>query len=601
MSGTKKKKMFLTASSAKAVLVMAAAGLLASGAPVTSNAGEDRIVFEASYQDIASLPSLLLNVSMNSAITGDGAAAGGVPNGLVDAPGMKAFYEERGFKQFWTAGDESLQRAHRVLDVLENSWQHGLNPGNYHIRPIARLLRQGRSGAHDIELELYISDAVIRYGQDLTGMRVDPDNIRQKAKYWRQPLRGYEILEKTALSDDPAYEMEALAPQSLLYGRLRDELVRISAEAAQNQGQDTTPVSFNGRLLKPGDIDRNVPALRARIGLVHDPVHGPETKYDDPLASAVMSFQKHHGLEPDAVIGSKTLSVLNRTTEDRIRQIVANLERLRWLEQERPEKYIIVNIPSATLWAVKNDKVKIEMPVVVGMSYRPTKSFKTEITGIRLNPTWTVPQRLKWEDILPKVREDLSYLDDKNIELYNGFGPNARTIDPHSVDWHNISWGELGRIRMVQAPGDHNALGRYRVLMDNPYDIFMHDTNHKELFDRTERLNSSGCIRLERPQEIAHFIMEGSGNWSDEKMRNVLETVKMTDIRTDKSFPVYILYQTIWLDQNGTLVYGRDVYKQDEKLIRTLADKGEYSLASITDRNEGHSKNHDGSPLAFSR
>lgn len=458
-------------------------------------------------------------------------------------------------------------------------------------------MRQGRQSAHDIQLEVYISDAIIRYGRDLTGMRVDPDDIKQKAKYWRQPMRGFDILEKIVLSEQPEEDMKMLAPQSILYQALRDELVRISAEVKQGQAKDTIELSFGGRLLNPGDFHASVPLLRARMGLVHDPVHGPKNKYDDPLASAVMSFQKHHGLEPDAIIGSKTLSILNRTSEDRIHQIVANLERLRWLEQERPEKYIIVNIPSAMLWAVENDRVVLEMPVVVGMSYRPTKSFKTEISGVRFNPTWTVPQSLKWEDILPKVQKDISYLDDKNIELYEGYGRNARTLDPHAIDWKNISWGELGRIRMVQTPGDHNALGRYRVLMDNPYDIFMHDTNHKEYFDRTERLNSSGCIRLERPEEIARFILEGTSNWNDRKMRNVLQSVKKTDIKADKSFPAYILYQTMWLDQNGELIYGRDVYHQDKKLIRTLSEKGAYSMAAI----KGHKKNHAASPLAFSQ
>lgn len=595
MSGTKKKKLMIATASAKTLLVLAAAGLLSSGAPVSSMA-QHKAIKTVYYQDMTSLPALLLNVSMSSALIDNYASREHTP-GLIDAPGMKAFYEKHAFRQFWTEDEAALKKAQDVAGILEASWQHGLNPENYHVSAIKKLLRQGRQSAHDIQLEVYISDAVIRYGRDLTGMRVDPDDIKQKAKYWRQPMRGYEILEKIALSAQPADDMKKLAPQSILYRALRDELVRISAEIKEEQAKDAAALSFNGRLLEPGDFHDNVPLLRDRLGLVHDPVHGPETKYDDPLASAVMSFQKHHGLEPDAIIGSKTLSILNRTHEDRIHQIVANLERLRWLEQERPEKYIIVNIPSAMLWAVENDRVVIEMPVVVGMSYRPTKSFKTEVSGVRFNPTWTVPQRLKWEDILPKVQKDISYLDDKNIELYEGYGRNARTLDPHAIDWQHISWGELGRIRMVQTPGDHNALGRYRVLMDNPYDIFMHDTNHKEYFDRTERLNSSGCIRLERPEEIARFILEGTRDWNDRKMRNVLQSVKKTDIKADKSFPAYILYQTMWLDQNGELIYGRDVYRQDKELIQTLSEKGAYSMAAI----KGHGEGQVMSPLAFSQ
>lgn len=591
MPKLKKRNIVLTAVTAKMLLVLAAVGIISSGAPEISMAKNH--INDIAFVSAEDLPNLLLRVSVDSSISESETPAG---NGFVDEPGMRAFYNEHDFKQFWSGSDEKLSRTDSVLSMLEKSWSHGLNPSQYHVEEI-RKVRNSPASTSKIKLEVLVSDAIIRYGRDMTGMRIAPDEIKQKGKYWRQPMRGYDILSLVAFSDDPADAMNTLAPQGALYQKLQHELTRLAEETKQDDKQDNIILSFGGRLIEPGDHHKNIPLLRKRLGLDHDPVHGTEYKYDDPLASAVMAFQKHHGLEPDGIIGNKTLSVLNRTLRDRINQVAANLERLRWLEQERPERYIIVNIPSATLWAVEHDRVKIEMPVVVGMSYRPTKSFKTEITGVRFNPTWTIPQRLKWEDILPKVKKDPSYLDDKAIELYDGYGSNARTLDPSAIDWQNITWGELGRIRMVQAPGDHNALGRYRVLMSNPYNIYMHDTNHKEYFSRNERLNSSGCIRLERPAEIAHFILDGTEGWSDDKMRNVLKTVKMIDIKSDMSLPAYILYQTIWLDQNGELIYGRDVYNRDQKLIKALEESNGFSFSAIA---KGGSLTHDVTSLALS-
>lgn len=497
---------------------------------------------------------------------------------FADAPAMKAFYADYGRQPLWLDKEMYHPRVIEVLDVLEKSWVHGLNPAQYHVDEIKRLLFNPLQN-RQAQLELLVSDAVIRYGTDLTGMRVNPKSIRQKSKYWRQPMRGYDILQNVALNEAPQEAMEALAPQGILYKALQKELVKITRE--EGAYDHLLPIVLGTAYFKPGDRHANVAKLRTRLGVAYDPVYGSASKYDDPLAASVIEFQRKHGLETDGIIGPNTLKLLNRTREDSLNQIMANLERLRWLDQDRPDRYILVNIPSATLWAVENNKVALEMPVIVGKSWRQTKSFKTDVTGVRFNPTWTVPLRLKWEDILPKLRKDTSYLTDKGMDLFQGYGKSRKTLDPDEINWHTMTWKKLSKIRMVQRPGENNALGRFRILMENPYNIYMHDTNSPEYFDKTQRMLSSGCIRMAKPALMAHFILGKNKDWSDQKMQEILATGKMTEVKSETSMPVYILYQTVWLNEHGKLVFGPDIYRRDKKLIAELQGIDAIDMAAL--------------------
>ncbi|HEY8191027.1 MAG TPA: L,D-transpeptidase family protein, partial [Alphaproteobacteria bacterium] len=299
---------------------------------------------------------------------------------------VKEFYKARNNAPYWA---EDIGKAKAVLSLLEDSWTHGLNPETYHASEMRALLEQPKLGNKDAaELELLLARAAVRYGHDMTGMRVDPEAIRQQAKFWRQPLDAKTVLERVTAGNDPARALEALAPQDKFYKALREELVRLTTEEEKFAG--IVPIEMNGKL-RPGQGHRAVPKIRARLEVEHRDTDGAKTFYDDRLAAAVMKFQKENGMKADGVIGSKTLSFMNRSNRDKMRQIVANLERLRWLEQEKPERYLLVNLPSQMLWAVENGKVVEEMRVVVGMPVRPTRDFTATVTGVRFNPTWTVP------------------------------------------------------------------------------------------------------------------------------------------------------------------------------------------------------------------
>lgn len=487
-----------------------------------------------------------------------------------DGAAIKAFYEERDYKPYWTDNNRNLERARDVLTLLEESWTHGLNPQAYHATEIRALLND--PARDDDRLELLLTDAVGRYGRDMSGMRINAAAANEVAKYWRQPMAYADFLHQINQTDDPEAVMNALAPQGQFYNALRDELKRLSRES--DRFEHLPPLRFAGKSFYPGDYSAEVPALRERLGITHNQQKGRAHLYDDDTAAAVMRFQREHGLSADGIIGQKTLALLNRNVRGQIEQVVANMERLRWMEKEKPDRYVLVNIPSQRLWAVDKGKVVHEMDVIVGKPDRQTKSFKAEIQGIRFNPKWNVPPGIKVKDFLPKLREDPTYLAQKGIEIYVGSGAERRTIDGTEIDWSSVQPSDMHQLTMVQQQGANNALGRIRVLMPNDYDIYLHDTNAPEYFNKSKRTLSSGCVRLSHPEDIARFVLADKPGWSNEKMQQTIDRGATTEVMARAPFPVYLVYQTMWLDAEGRLVYGEDVYKRDQRLIKALVDIG---------------------------
>lgn len=496
---------------------------------------------------------------------------------LRDEEALKRFYEARNYAPAWLAtGFLTERKADKILEVLENSWRHGLNPTSYRVSEIKALMDQGGDDmAH--QLDLILSDALVRYGRDLSGMRVDPRAIGQRAKYWRQPLAPLDILNHVATHTNTQEALKGLAPAGDLYERLQSELVTLYK--TNPDSAEFKAISVNG-LLKPGMSNKAVLSVRERLG--YDSNFAPQGAYfyDDELASSVMAFQRAQGVKPDGIIGPQTIKLMNITRDDRIHQILVNLERLRWVEPNKPERYVMVNVPSATLWAVSNNKVELEMPVVVGRPERATNIFTTQITGIRFNPRWTVPPTIKRDDYLPKLRKDPYYLSDRGIELVDR---DNMTVDPGLIDWQEKTWSEVNQMRMVQGSGSQNPLGLVRVIMENPFNIYLHDTPTKSYFKRTNRALSSGCVRMSEPQKLADFVLAPNDNWSQERKDQIMAAGKERNISAQKPLPVYILYQTVWLGDQGQIVYGQDIYDQDNKLLKELKKVDGLPVTLISD------------------
>lgn len=329
------------------------------------------------------------------------------------------------------------------------------------------------------------------------------------------------------------------------------------------------------RILKEGDIDYNLPLLRVRLQELLSDYDGVEENdpyiYDAKLADAVKQFQRSVGLKDDGIIGPATLSILNRSLADEKKQVEVNLYRLSQPEwQGRPDLRIDVDIARYWLTAYEDGDIEFEMPVVVGSDKRQTNRFMTVMTGVRLNPGWTLPPTIKEEDYIPKLRENPSWVSEQGVYIYASWDRDAEPIDPTLIDWNYLSDNEIKAMRFYKNAGNANPLGRYRFLMHNQYDIYLHDTNQKYLFNRSARAKSSGCVRVFDPRKITEFLLKDNPDWTAEKIDAVLNGGKTFNVGAKRSIPVYFDYKTAWLDSTGVLILGADIYDLDDEAYRDM-------------------------------
>lgn len=484
------------------------------------------------------------------------------------------FYRDRNFESFWTNGDRASSRARDAINILIDSESHGLNPDNYASSFLKSLSQNTLE--NPLDFELIMSEAIIRYGQDMTGIRIKPKVIGADTRSWRG-MDAYDILKFIEELGDVEEGLEQLAPQSPLYKRLKSELKKTKAEF-EKQISPLSTKKFPG-LLKVGQSHPVIADIRDMLNV--EAKDNPAL-FDPELELAVKEFQSQSGIKPDGLVGIRTFTALQRGPQQKLMQIVATMERIRWLPREITPRHIEVNIPRQVVELFKEGDVYATIPVVIGRPERQTQDFITHITGIRFNPSWHVPPTIKSEDILPALQKSKNALKEKNLELVRYTSDGAQKIDPQSIDWAAVTPEQMKQFGMVQDPGDKNPLGRIRVLMPNQYDIYLHDTNTPELFSKDYRALSSGCVRVADPKKLANFILDGREGWSEERMNEILSTTKTKEI-TANNIPVYLTYQSIW-QEAGRLIIGPDVYDSDVKLFNALAiaQKLPQSIQSLT-------------------
>lgn len=499
---------------------------------------------------------------------------------LIDRAAIEAFYQRRGGEPFWLDGVRLNSSAVKMIESINDSWTHGLNPHRYHAHDIAAItggkvhsrMRLPLKADAVMTFELMLTDAYVRYVTDLSGMRIKASALDLNPSHWRQPITPADalaLLEGQGANGALQNALNRVTPQGTTYKALQAELVALVKKMRKDPEVKVERVLIASPL-SPGREHKEVPKLRRRLGIGAPAGNKDSLVYDAALADAVKKFQAQKGLKPDGVIGAKTLYVLNQSIADRVVQLAVNLERLRWMPHETARRVVMVNLPSATLWALEDGKPRLEMPVIVGRPKRATISFRTEITGVRFNPDWTVPPTIQKEDILPQLIEDPGVLVDKGMEVYSGYGADAQTLDPMVVDWAGMTSEEYKALRLVQIPGAHNPLGRIRILMPNAHNIYLHDTNDRKLFSRSDRAQSSGCIRVQEPEKLASFILSLRPGWSDGQMQKYFKDKKTRDIMIPEKIPVYLLYNTAWVGPEGQVVFGEDIYNDDKKLFQLL-------------------------------
>jgi murein L,D-transpeptidase YcbB/YkuD len=288
-------------------------------------------------------------------------------------------------------------------------------------------------------------------------------------------------------------------------------------------------------------------------------------------------FQKDWGLNADGVIGKGTLLALNTGPHALVDRLKVNMERFRWLPLREPRKYLMVNIANFNLVLIEGEDTLISMRAIVGKESRETPVFDALMTYIVFSPSWTVPPTILRNDVIPELLKDPEYLVKKNMKLlrYNG-----SEIAYSEIDWSKMSRNNFPYM-VRQNPGPENALGRVKFMFPNSYNVYIHDTPTRGYFARDDRALSSGCIRVEKPFELACLLLADVPVWPPEKIQTAMQQNREQTATLKTPVDVLLLYLTAWTDRNGRVQFRKDIYMRDERVLHALNQKPEAAKIKI--------------------
>jgi murein L,D-transpeptidase YcbB/YkuD len=495
---------------------------------------------------------------------------------------LPRFYDLRNFTAAWLTAHQGVRPdAIHLLQAIRDARQEGLRPQDYHLTAIETLLAETALHQNNgistpvqklVDLELLLTDAFLLYASHLSEGRVNPETIRSEWFIKTQKADVVRILHGALETTGNVKEaLETVRPIHPTY----EELSKALNAHREMMGRGGWPNVPNGPLLQLGDRGPRIEALRSRLMASHDleaPSQGDPEAFDHALSQAVVTFQMRHGLKGDGIVGKATLAALNVPLEDRIWQIMANLERWRWLPRAFWRRCIRVNIANYALEIIDDDRVVTRMRVVVGRKYRRTPVLTAKLTHMHLNPQWIIPPRIARKDILPKIKKNPYYLEMQKIRIFDSWESEANEVDPNTVDWLLMTPGDF-RFKLVQDPGPLNALGRIKFMFPNKFSVYLHDTPHRDQFERIKRNYSSGCIRVEKPIQLASYLVSEHEFWTQDQIQKALETQETQIVFLPESIPIQILYWTSWVDGEGRMQFREDIYGRDKRLAEALREE----------------------------
>ena len=545
---------------------------------------------------------------------------------------LQKFYRERGWQPAWWDGRAMRPAAGRLLAALDALPAEGLDSRIYARQELRRLLDDvtssgaappgggspgadptgSRRAAELVDLEIGLSYTFLVAAAHLSSGRVQPAEAVRVGWHTVPPKVDLVAALRNALDggsggggngsagvgatggsgegDGVAAALTGLAPRAEGYARLRQALASYRALAAHGGWAAIPP----GPPLRLGDSGPRVAALAARlratgelpgvdaavatVSAVPAPAApagaaGGQARFDAAMAAALARFQAAHGLPEKGELADKaTLAALDVPIERRIRQLELNMERWRWMEGDLGNRYILVNLPDFLLTVVDGGQVVMTMKVIVGKARLKTPVFTDLMTQIVLNPAWHIPESIAAREIAPALLRDPGYLRRKGYEIKRRDG-GAGGIDPATLgDDQMRKLGMAGSpYRLVQPPGADNALGHYKFVVADEFDVYLHDTPSTQLFARSERDFSHGCVRLEKPAELASYLLADDPKWTPEAIADAVASGKTETVPLHRPLPVHILYQTAWVDAAGTVELRDDVYGHDRWLEDELA------------------------------
>jgi murein L,D-transpeptidase YcbB/YkuD len=483
---------------------------------------------------------------------------------------LYAVYHEFGLQPLWMVNAKPVGHARALLDAISNAHLHGLRASDYHLDSLQQAW-DANNPEQLAKLDLLLTLALLAWVNDASEGRIhprqeDPALFATAGDRREDPVM---LVNGFLAATDPVTYLDNLHPQHFYYRGLQQALPRYR-ELATNGGW---PAVSEGDTLHPGDSDPRVAQLRRRLAVTGE-FSGADRQsalFDEELRQAVIQFQLFHGLDPDGVAGARTIAEMNVPAQYRVRQIEMNMERWRWADHDLGNPYVMVDIAAYDVQGVVNDRPEIEMRVIVGKLHHETPVFSDKIRYIEFNPYWNLTPSIARHETVPKIRRDPDYLASKHIRVFDGWGADARELDPGTVDWEHVK--NPARFKFRQDPGPWNALGTMKFIFPNQYSVYLHDTPNHDLFAEAERSFSHGCIRLSEPAQLAEWMLglnEADSDWDLERIQGVLDSQQRTVKNLSTPLAVHLTYETAWIDGDARLRFAPDVYGRDGRLEQAL-------------------------------
>lgn len=480
---------------------------------------------------------------------------------VYDLPVTQQIYAENAYTPAWT-NPVALQELSAAIGEAE---REGMNPADYH-QPAVQGLLDGSLTLDNASRDLLLTDSLLRLTYHYAFGKVDP---RTYVATWN--------FDRTLPQVDPVQwtlgmisnggitaALERLKPTGPMYALLVHALTQYRAIDAGGGWGTIDP----GPTLRLGDTGPRVAQMRQRLqaegDLAEDNSPNPEL-FDDTLMQATIRFQRRHHLDADGIVGKQTWAAMNVPVAQRIGQIRVNLERARVL-QDMPATAVVVDIAGFEVSLYRNGERLLRSRAQVGRPYRSTPTFRDEITYIVFNPTWTVPPSILKHDTLPEIKRDPGYLQRKNMQVLTRDGT---VVNPASVNWQ-LYPGRGFPYTLRQQPGPTNSLGRLKIMFPNEHMVYLHDTPSRDLFSRSERTFSSGCIRVEEVLELAQFLLDDPA-WDQAAIANVIAAGETRRVSLRQPIPIYLVYWTVEVQEDGAVHFKRDPYLRDDAMIDVLA------------------------------
>ncbi|MGE3462195.1 MAG: murein L,D-transpeptidase [Pseudomonadales bacterium] len=512
-------------------------------------------------------PILLIPVAASWAVTADDIRqrlANAEPDSLMvvgeplrSGAAVVDFYRENDWQRVWTHGPASTVHLTELVNEIRASAEHGFLPEHYHVAALTD------PRTDDLSLELLATDAFLTQVRHRALGVVSPTTLDQDWYLPRGDVPAVEVLTGALEENAVAATLAALWPKQADYRALLAK--RQALLAATGTEPATVP---SGSLLQYGQRGRRVLALKNRL-------LGPgrhTSVFDDTLLEAVLDFQAAMGLNTDGLVGETTLSMLNADRDFWLDTVDANLERWRWLPDDLPSSYLIINIAAFELRVVDQGWEMMRMRVIVGQPARRTPTFSQTLKYLVYNPIWVVPFEMAAKDKLRELKHDPIRM---ALQGYEAKRTGTNYFVPvDTIDWRQVS-RETFHYELRQLPGPNNALGRIKFMLPNRFAVYLHDTPDQELFDQQQRDFSSGCIRLANPFGLADWVLRHDGQAeAAATMRELLAGGETHTVYLNTPLPVLVVYFTAYADEIGEVMFRRDHYQRDREIVRALRGNG---------------------------